>query len=68
MTKGSPCLARDRAGLAILGLQPYRMMEVLNVRSNAELIQYAVRKSLVSSCDPQGVGKLAPASIRPRAA
>ncbi len=42
----------------------YRIMEVLNVRSNAELIQYAVRNSLVSSCDPEGVGKIAPASIR----
>ena len=42
----------------------YRIMEVLNVRSNAELIQYAVRNSLVSSCDPQGVGKIAPTSVR----
>ncbi len=42
----------------------YRIMEVLNVRSNAELIQYAVRNNLVSSCDPQGIGKIPPASIR----
>ncbi len=43
----------------------YRIMEVLNVRSNAELIQYAVRNSLISSGDPHGVVKIAAASIRP---
>ncbi len=38
----------------------YRIMEVLNVRSNAELIQYAVRNNLVSSCDTHMVSKIAP--------
>ncbi len=35
-----------------VALHKYRIMEMLNVRSNAELIQYAVRNSLVSSYDP----------------
>ncbi len=41
----------------------YRIMEVLNVRSNAELVQYAVRNSLVSRGDPKGVCKIAPVSV-----
>jgi DNA-binding NarL/FixJ family response regulator len=41
----------------------YRIMEVLNVRSNAELIQFAVRNSLVGTCDSLAASKIAPASV-----
>jgi DNA-binding NarL/FixJ family response regulator len=40
----------------------YRIMEVLNTRSNAELIQFAIRNSLVSAGDPNAPTKIAPAS------
>ncbi len=44
----------------------YRIMEVLNVRSNAELIQYAIRNSLISCCDTHMVSKIAPLSVPSR--
>jgi DNA-binding NarL/FixJ family response regulator len=44
----------------------YRIMEVLNVRSNAELVQYAVRSNLVGTELPAGAGKLAPCSVGER--
>jgi DNA-binding NarL/FixJ family response regulator len=41
----------------------YRIMEVLNVRSNAELIQFAVRNNIVGACDVPTIGKVAPTSV-----
>jgi DNA-binding NarL/FixJ family response regulator len=43
----------------------YRIMEVLNVRSNAELIQFAVKNNIVASSDPHTATKLASASVPP---
>jgi DNA-binding CsgD family transcriptional regulator len=40
----------------------YSIMEVLNVRSNAELIQFAIRNNLVSTGDPNAPTKIAPTS------
>jgi DNA-binding NarL/FixJ family response regulator len=40
----------------------YRIMEVLNVRSNADLVQFAIRNNLVSSGDPNAPTKIAPTS------
>jgi hypothetical protein len=37
-------------------------MEVLNVRSSAELVQFAIRNNLVSSGDPNAPTKIAPTS------
>ncbi|HEX4922162.1 MAG TPA: response regulator transcription factor [Candidatus Bathyarchaeia archaeon] len=41
----------------------YRIMEILNVRSNAELIQFAVRNNIVGTCDAPVVTKIAPTSV-----
>jgi DNA-binding NarL/FixJ family response regulator len=40
----------------------YRIMEVLNVRSNADLVQFAIRNNLVSSGDPNAPTKIATTS------
>ena len=41
----------------------YRIMEILNVRSNAELIHFAVRNNIVGTCDAHTVSKIAPTSV-----
>jgi DNA-binding NarL/FixJ family response regulator len=40
----------------------YRVMKTLNIRSNAELIKFAIRNSLVSTGDPNAPTKIAPTS------
>jgi DNA-binding NarL/FixJ family response regulator len=41
----------------------YRIMEVFNIRSNSELIQFAVRNNIVGTCDGHTVSKVAPRSV-----
>jgi DNA-binding NarL/FixJ family response regulator len=41
----------------------YRIMEVLNVRSNAELVQFAIKNQLVASADDHSPTKIAPVSV-----
>jgi DNA-binding NarL/FixJ family response regulator len=40
----------------------YRIMDVLNIRSNAELIHFAVRNCIVGTCDAHAVSKIGPTS------
>jgi DNA-binding NarL/FixJ family response regulator len=43
----------------------YRIMEVLNFRSNAELVQFAIRNNIIAT-DPMSVSKIMPRSTVPR--
>jgi hypothetical protein len=41
----------------------YRIMEALNVKTNAELIQFALKNNLITASDPYTPAKISPTSV-----